>query len=517
MKALGNYRGMALLLFAAVTLLLFLGTRGLNEPDEGRYAEIAREMTVSGDWLVPHLNGIEHFQKPPLLYWLTASSVRVLGANEWAARLPSALAALGIVILTYGIARRVFDNATAVAATLVLVTSAEFFALARLLTPDMLLTFWVTAAIASLLYQRRWLFFVCMGFGFLTKGPMALVVPISAAIGWRWTIRRDAGQAPLPWLRGMAITLAIGLSWFICLSLRDGALFDYFWRYELVERFASSTHGRSKPFWFFLPVLLIGFVPWIVFLPQRAREVWTRWRSGEWTDADRLLLCWIVPPFLLLSISGSKLPTYILPLFPALSLLVARGARVQNFQWRIAIPAAACWLAAAALLPRFNDSLKQQASVKMLAENVTQQADAANADIFACEVRAQGFPFYLQRLVSATRDQSDVVLPPNASQKQRLFDSPQSLEKAFIARKPAYGIVRQQRFETTFGPRGWTVLAKSGDFLLISNRSVPQNASGLTAQHAPGAAEHGFLPGTNGSTLASAGDNQPQKNKAKRR
>ena len=477
LKEPGRYRRAAWLAFAVVALFLFLGTRGLNEPDEGRYAEIAREMTVTGEWLVPHLNGFEHFQKPPLLYWLTAASIRLLGANEWGARLPSALAALGVVLLTYGIARRIADRATAVAAALVLVSSIEFFALARLLTPDMVLTFWVTAAVASLVFKRRWLFFVCMGFGFLTKGPMALIVPISAALGWQFAPRAGEEKLPLPWLRGMALTLAIGLSWFIALSVRDGALFDYFWRYELVERFASTGHGRSKPFWFFAPVLVVGLLPWTFFLPARARELWVRWRSGGWLNTDGLLFYWIVPPLLILSLSGSKLPTYILPLMPALSLLVAGSLRAQALQWRIAIPATCCWLAAAAVAPLFNDHLQQQASVRTLAAMLERQPDAGQADVFACEVRAQGFGFYLRRLVSTTRSQADVVLPASPAQEARLFESPAELEQAFAGPRRAYGIVRTKRFEQTFDSREWPVLAKAGDFLLITNRPATPPAA----------------------------------------
>ena len=476
----GHWRRAAWLVFVIAALFLFLGTRGLNEPDEGRYAEIAREMTVTGEWLVPHLNGFEHFQKPPLLYWLTAASIRLLGVNEWAARLPSALAALGVVLLTFGIARRIFDRAAALAAALVLVSSIGFFALARLLTPDMLLTLWVTAAVASLVFRRPWLFFVCMGLGFLTKGPMALVVPISAALGWQLAPRGDGEKLPLPWLRGMALTLTIGLSWFVVLSVRDGALFDYFWRCELVERFASTGHGRSKPFWFFAPVLIVGFLPWIFFLPARARELWTRWRSGAWMNTDGLLCCWIVPPLLILSLSGSKLPTYILPLFPALSLLVARSLRVQALQWRIAIPAACCWVAAAAVLPLFNDRLQQQASVRTLAAVLERQPDAAQARVFACEVRAHGFTFYLRRLVSTTQRQADIVLPTSAPQQARVFESAEALERAFAGHERAYGIVRTERYETTFDSHNWLVLARAGDFLLLSNRAVAPDASGDT-------------------------------------
>jgi 4-amino-4-deoxy-L-arabinose transferase-like glycosyltransferase len=467
-----RYRHAKWLLFVVAALFLFLGTRGLNEPDEGRYAEIAREMAVTGEWLVPHLNGFEHFQKPPLLYWLTAASIRVLGANEWAARLPSALAALGVVLLTHGIARRLFDRATAVAAVLVVVSSFEFFALGRLLTPDMLLTFWVTAAIAALVSGRRWLFFICMGFGFLTKGPMALVVPVSAAFGWQMFPRPDGEKLKLPWGRGMALTLGVGLSWFVLLSVRNGALLDYFWRYELVERFTSSAHGRSKPFWYFAPVLVVGFLPWIFFLPAQAKELWTRWKKSEWMNTDGLLCCWIILPLIILSLSGSKLPTYILPLFPALSMLAARNLRVQALQWQIAPAAICCWVAAAAVLPIFNDRLQQQASVRTLAAVLERQPDAKGADVFACEVRAHGFAFYLGRLVSTTRDQADIVLPVSPSQQARLFDSPAALEQAFLGHERAYGIVRTERFEKTFDASRWSVLAQAGDFLLISNQAV---------------------------------------------
>ncbi|MDB6168210.1 MAG: glycosyl transferase family 39, partial [Verrucomicrobia bacterium] len=134
-------------LLAVVVLFTLLGSRGLNEPDEGRYAEIGREMAVSGDWLVPHLNGFEHFQKPPLLYWLTALSMRLLGPNEWAARLPPAFAALGTVLLTAWIGTTLFGRREGYLAGLILLSSGGFFILARLLTPDMLMTFWITAAL----------------------------------------------------------------------------------------------------------------------------------------------------------------------------------------------------------------------------------------------------------------------------------------------------------------------------------------------------------------------------------
>ncbi len=324
---------LALSLFAIVALFAWLGTQGLIEPDEGRYAEIGREMAADGDWLMPHKNGFPHFQKPPMLYWATAASIKMFGANAWAARLPSALAALGVLAMTFLMGRALFGRATAAQAVLVLVSSLEFFVLGRSLTPDMMLTFWITAALTCLVFHVkggrrpiwRWAFFAAMGFGFLTKGPLALVVPVSAAVAWQLAARRTEENFRLPWLPGMLLTLAIGLSWFVALSVREHALFDYFWRFELLERFASKSHGRAKPFWFFAPVLLAGFFPWSFFLPGLGRRAWQAARGGAMRPAHWLLLGWVVPPFVILSLSGSKLPTYILPLFPPLALALARA------------------------------------------------------------------------------------------------------------------------------------------------------------------------------------------------
>lgn len=456
-------------------LTIFLGTRGLNEPDEGRYAEIAREMAASGDWLVPHLNGFEHFQKPPLFYWFTALSIRVFGVNEWAVRAVSAAAALGVVLLTVAIARRLFAADVARRAALILASSVAFVALARLLTPDMTLTFWSTAAIAALVYRRRWLFFAAMGLGFLTKGPMALVVPICAAVAWQWTLRKQPDRCPLPWVRGLALTMAIGLSWFVVLSLRSPELFNYFWRYELVQRFASKAHGRSRPFWFFVPVILVGMLPWTFFAWGLAQRAWRRIRERRMLPAHALLLGWAVPPFLILSLSGSKLPTYILPLLPALALALALSLRETRRVWWIAAPTAALWLIAAGNVDRATTLLNQQASTRSLAALLKAQPDYASATIFTCEMRAHGFAFYLQRTVATTREDADIVLPTDAADEARLYDSPEDCARELARGPRAYGLVRQERFARSFPLEAWHVLGRAGDFLLVSNR--PEHAA----------------------------------------
>jgi 4-amino-4-deoxy-L-arabinose transferase-like glycosyltransferase len=518
-----------------VTLFSFLGSGGLNEPDEGRYAEIGREMAEGDSWLIPHLNGIPQFQKPPMIYWATAVSLKCFGKNEWAARLPPALAALGTLLLTWCIGRMLFSRREAAMAVLVLLSSLEFFTMARLLTPDMLMTFWITAALGCLVKRVRggggpvwhWLFFAAMGLGFMTKGPMALVVPASAAIAWQWSSRKSGAASRLPWVRGMALALALCLWWFVTLALMDSALFSYFAGDELVKRFGSGQHGRSKPWWFFFLVLPGGAFPWTFLLGALIAERTIAWRKG-WKPSPVawLLLGWVIPPLIILSFSGSKLPTYILPLFPALALAAARGisTNVKSRLWlgawmitllgvvtlvitiyglgrwggmgvpdmwpllllvlllawvmrrknallmpTLAAGMAAGWILGIAQIDRFNDDLEQQATVRPLADILKKTTDVEHATIFACDVAAHGWEFYLGRGIYITQGDNAVVLPLTREQQERMPKSPARLAEKMLAKHPSFGIVRRERFATSFAREQWRVLGRSSDFLLVAS------------------------------------------------
>ncbi|MGB5660139.1 MAG: glycosyltransferase family 39 protein [Thermoanaerobaculia bacterium] len=329
-------RVLALALAVAALYLLFLGRHGLHESDEGRYAEIAREMKESGDLLIPTLNGVPHFQKPPVIYWSTAVSLAVLGENEGAARMVSLLAALGVLVLTYWIGRWWFDSTTGLAAAWILAGSWQFFMLGRSLTPDMMMTFWATAAIAGFVWasrsevatSARFLpYFTCMGIAFATKGPMGILVPLLTGLGWQWGSRTsDRTRVRIPWIAGLTLTLVLALGWFIAASLRHPELGRYFFEFELVNRFLSKTHGRSQPIWYFIPILLVGWLPWTPLIPLAISGNRERRRRGVRDRAiDWALVGWLVVPLVLLSLSGSKLMTYVLPLFPGIALWLANG------------------------------------------------------------------------------------------------------------------------------------------------------------------------------------------------
>ena len=347
-----NQRDRILLLALALAVALpFLGSFGLLEPDEGRFAQIGREMAASGDFLVPRLNGIEQFYKPPLVYWISAIGYRIFGVTEWVARLPSALAFVGVLWLTGWMGGRLGGRKVGWMAALILASMVEPYALGRQITLDMSLTFWVTAALACVVgvgtgfYEKRlgYLFFLCMGLGFLAKGPMAWVVPLSCAIPWVWAARKSGKNLILPWKSGPLLTFGVAMSWFVVVCLKYSELWNYFLGYELVERFASTTHGRSKPWWFFLPILVIGTVPWTGFLPGLVRQSWEKIRERKMEPVNWALGASFVIPFVVVSCSGSKLLTYILPIYPSLALMLAiwlGGAvcpRCEKIGWGFAL------------------------------------------------------------------------------------------------------------------------------------------------------------------------------------
>ena len=325
-------------IFAACVAFPFLGSFGLLEPDEGRFAQIGREMMAGGDYLVPRLNGIEQFYKPPLVYWVGAVGYRLLGISEWTARLPSALAFFGTIWLTGWMGWRLGGRRLGWMGALILASMLEPYALGRQITLDTTLTFWVTSALACLVRvgtgdpdrKAGFLFFLCMGLGFLAKGPMAWVVPLVAAFAWTLALRARGQKLGLPWGKGLVLMVGVSLSWFLVVCWKYPELWKYFLGYELVERFASTTHGRSKPFWFFLPILALGAVPWTGFLPGLAVAGWKKIRMRSLSPAQWALGAAVVVPFVVVSSSGSKLLTYILPLFPTLALGLAWWLEGEN-------------------------------------------------------------------------------------------------------------------------------------------------------------------------------------------
>ena len=318
-----------LALISSFTFFLGVGRPAITDSDEGFYAEAAREMVADGDWLTPHFNYEERWQKPALYYWLTAATFAATGPSEWAARWWSALSGLGLVLLTWAAARRLTarDDAAWLAGAMT-ATCYGYFAMARLALPDLPLTFFITLVIWSAL-ERRWTIAgVAAGLGLLTKGPVALVIPgiVLAPIWWRerrtTTIRaRDLATV-------VVICALIALPWYGAMTLRHGAEYlQSFLVGDNLERFATDRFNAPRAIWFYIPILIGGMLPWSVYLVTLpwSSVVSVARRRRQLTDGEWRLLLWAFVPLLFFTISIGKQPRYILPVLPPLAILLARS------------------------------------------------------------------------------------------------------------------------------------------------------------------------------------------------
>jgi 4-amino-4-deoxy-L-arabinose transferase-like glycosyltransferase len=311
-----------IILFAWVFFFQGLGDYSLKEPDEGRYAEIPREMVATGDYTVPHLNYVRYFEKPVLFYWAVAGSYKAFGINEWSFRFPNALAAFCCVLLCWFFGRRWFGEAIGLLSSLILVSSFGFFGMARVVTLDMFLTLWLWCAILFFYgYYREkkplflYAFYSSLALATLTKGPVGVVLLGFTILIFLATERNLAFLKELRWIKGISLYLLITLPWFLLVSVKEKEFFYFFFIDQHILRFLTSKHKRTGSLFYFIPVLFGGMFPWSFLLPRAVVSFWRR-------KDLRLLMIWSAVVFLFFSVSKSKLPPYLLPIFPPLALVL---------------------------------------------------------------------------------------------------------------------------------------------------------------------------------------------------
>ncbi len=344
-------RAVAVALFMLLALVWFgdLGHRKLIKSDEGRYAEIPREMVASGDWLTPRLNDLDYFEKPPLQYWTTATAYEIFGVGEWTSRLWTALTGfLGVLAVGFT-ASRLYDRRTGLFAATVLASSLAYVLLGHFNTLDMGLAFFMTVTVCCVLLARdsrarddapearcggvarraptarRWMLvaWAAMALATLSKGPVAVVLSSGALVLYLATTRDWRLSRMLAPVLGLALFLSIAGPWFVAVSRANPAFAHFFFVHEHVERFLTTEHRREGPPWYFVPVLLAGLLPWLSLAPSAIVHAW-RAPSRRGFSPERLLLSLSIVVFAFFSFSGSKLPSYILPMFPALAIVVGR-------------------------------------------------------------------------------------------------------------------------------------------------------------------------------------------------
>jgi 4-amino-4-deoxy-L-arabinose transferase-like glycosyltransferase len=342
-------------LTVVVCLFSHLGAIGLAGPDEPRYAWIARAMATSGDWVTPRLYGQSWFEKPVLYYWAAALGFSAHLPAEWAARLPSALAALVAAIAIGWLGRKFYGTESwpfaspFLVAALIFSTGVAAIGFARAAGPDMLFSASLTLAMASgaIVLSRRGalrsendreasagpsdhfalgLFGVSLGIAVLAKGPAGVLLAAGALGIWalatsRW---RDAFRLAHP--LGIAAFCVIALPWYVRCALRNPDFLRVFIFQHNFERYLTPMFQHRQPFWYFVPILFLGLLPWAACLWPALEEGQQLWRQRAWGSSPGFFFaCWAIFPFLFFSFSQSKLPGYILPAIPPLCLLIAVG------------------------------------------------------------------------------------------------------------------------------------------------------------------------------------------------
>ena len=335
-----------LLLLAALTFFAGLGRGAITDSDEGFYAESSREMVASGDWVTPHYNYEPRFQKPILYYWLTSATYLVTGASEFGARFWAAMAGVGLVLVTAAAGRRWYDETTGLLAGAIVATNFGYFSIGRMSLPDLPLTFCITlaiwAALVSTLEQERSprqfvvLAALGLGLGFLMKGPVGLIIPAIVIAPVLMLERRSIGLNPADIVLGFLIMIAVAMPWYLLMWIRHGN--DYlqsFFVGDNFERFATSRFNDPRPWWFYLPVVAGGLLPWtplaLVWLGPITQLLRGRRAVGT---IDLRLLMWALLPLIFYSISVGKQPRYVLPVLPPLALLLASSIVERTQEWR---------------------------------------------------------------------------------------------------------------------------------------------------------------------------------------
>lgn len=306
---------------AAFIVLLNLGAIPLLDPDEPVYAQTPKEMLQTNDFVSPRIYGDYWYDKPPLYYWLVVLSFKLFGISEFAARFPSALLSVLCALTVYYSGKQLFNERVGILGSLILITSIEYIYLGKAAVTDMTLTFFLTTCLLSFLQKRYYLFYICAGLATLTKGPIGLLFPGGIVFFYFLFTQNFAEIKKMNLVTGILLTILFGLPWyFVMYNIHGYAFTETFLGFHNITRFTSPEHPELGVWYYYIPVLMIGFFPWTSLLIQ---SVWNSLRNSR--EKAKILLflnIWAIFIFLFFTASRTKLVSYILPLYPPLAIIV---------------------------------------------------------------------------------------------------------------------------------------------------------------------------------------------------
>jgi 4-amino-4-deoxy-L-arabinose transferase-like glycosyltransferase len=394
--------------------LLFLGSHSLILPDEARYSEVTREMIASHDFITPHLNGLIFFDKPILFYWLQAIAISIGGINEWAMRIIPAIWGIFGLICTYIAGCKLYNRSTGIIAAIILASSPIYFFSAHYANMDLGVAVYITAALVCFLLAseyddssrpKRYVygFYIFTALAVLTKGLIGIVLPSAIIVSWMLILQRwDIIKTMRPFT-GLITFLFIVCPWFIAVQLKNPEFLYYFFYIQHVQRFLSESFNNIEPFYFYIPVILLGTLPWSFFIIHTLYHNLHRMKAGfQLYQKEIFLLLWIAIITVFFSLPKSKIIGYILPAIPPLILLIANylherwTGKLKKIFILVSVLSFASLIIFLSSLNKFPLDSNQQLAKKIL------DVKQPNTKIIMYYTYLQDIPLYLQQPVIVT-------------------------------------------------------------------------------------------------------------------
>lgn len=338
-KKIFEKKSVNLIALSLILVLLFgigLGDRPYSAPSEARYIEIGREMSETGDFVTPRLDYVKYFEKPALFYWIQAEATKYLGLDPFSVRVPTALSAVFLCLLTYALGNMLYGRLAGWISALVMSTNLYMFALSRVVLVDVPVSVFLVATLTAFLYavnapdgRKRVLviyaMYVSAACAVLTKGLIGAVLPGIVVLIWLVLTKKWKVLANIRIISGTCLFLLISVPWHVIVSVKNPEFFHFYFIHEHFERYLTTVHGRYQPAWFFIIVLIAGLFPWTTFAFQASYEgLKGFWKSRESDSRQLFLVIWVAFIFVFFSLSDSKLIPYILPVFPPIAALLGK-------------------------------------------------------------------------------------------------------------------------------------------------------------------------------------------------
>lgn len=472
-----------ILLLTLITALIygtFLGTRNLSAPDELRYSEIPREMIVNQDYLIPRLNGVKYFEKPPLVYWMQVASIKIFGLNEWALRLPNAFMALLGVLATYLFSRRLFDRKTGVLSALILSSMVLYFAMAHVITLDMTVSVFITLtlylfflATQSIHKNTKWYIwggFVAMAGAVMTKGLIGIVFPAAILGLWIMFFNQWRHLKNIHLVSGLMLFILLVAPWHILVQLKAPEFFHFYFIEQQFLRYATNSAHRYHSPLFYIPVMLAGTLPWIFFLPQSLKFLkLARWKNRFQFETEFFFLGWSLFICLFFSVSNSKLIPYVLPALPPLAVLIARHiATFTSLRKPIILY---CLTNVFMIVALTQVDYFDNHTVKPLVLFVKQHLQTGD-EVILYHGYHQDVAYYLERIITVDESFDELSFGAKHGKTQEWMINEAEFKNRWLSTKTVYLFITKgyyKKFVIIYPDnQGW-IIAQDGDNLVVTN------------------------------------------------